>query len=214
MSNFGQAPVRNVSPDHLAIADNGSYFLCNNAQTGLATAATPTAFSATNPFVLIYNKDSAKSIYLDFVTLIATAPGTAGASVQAAVSVDLAANRYSSGGTELTPNIANPNGNATGTSIARVWGGNITATAATSQARNLVGNRFLKGAIPVAGDEYTVKFGGVDAPNWLGISTIIKTVINVPKVIIPPGGSGLVYIWLPSQSAASSYIPELGWVEV
>lgn len=210
----GETLVRDITPDMFGIADLGQYFAANNAQTGIATAAAPTAFSATNPFIAVVNKDSAngKNIYLDFVTLVATAAGTAGASLQVAVSLDNT-NRYTSGGTDITTNIVNTNGNSGTKSIAQVVAGNITAAAATGNVRNVVGNRFLKGAIPVAGDEYTIKFGGVDAPATVQISTISKVVINVPKIVIPPGWTALVHIWLPSQSAASSYAPELGWVE-
>lgn len=206
--------VRELSPDMMAAAEAGYYYGCNNAQSGLATAAAPTSFSATNPFVVIFNKAApgGLKIELDYLTLIATAAGTAGANVQVAVAVD-AGNRYTSGGSELTANIFNPYFDASNTSVARVFAGNITASAAGSTVRNVVGNRFLKGAIPVAGDEYTLKFGGVDSPSFIGISTIMKSLINVPKVIIGPQESALVYIWLASQSAASSYIPELGWLE-
>lgn len=210
----GETLVRDISPDQFAIADLGQYFAANNAQTGIATAAAPTAFSATNPFLVVVNKDASggKNIYLDFVTLVNTAPGTAGASLQVAVALDNT-NRYTSGGTDITANIVNTNGNVGNKSIAQVVAGNITAAAATGNVRNVVGNRYLKGAIPVAGDEYTLKFGGVDAPSAIQISTISKVEINVPKIVVPPGWTALVHIWLPSQSAASSYAPELGWVE-
>lgn len=200
------------------LAAEGSYFTVNNAQTGLATAAAPTTFSATNPFVLIYNTDSPtnsnyKRIELDILTLIATAAGTAGASVQFAVTID-SGNRYSSGGTNLTANIVNPNMDApTRSSVANVYAGNVTAAAATAAARTVVGNRFCKAAIPVAGDTYSVNFGGVEGVQAIGVSTVVFSSNNVPPVIIGPNQSALVHLWLPSQSAASSYAPELSWFE-
>ena len=203
-------------PDMGALAEEGSYFTTNNAQTGLATAAAPTAFSATNPFLLIYNKASAgelaKRIIMDYALLLATAAGTAAASVQFAVTID-AGNRYTSGGTEITANIVNPNGDVGTGSIAKVYAGNITASTATAAARTIVGNRYMKGAIPVAGDSYAVKFGGVDCPSFFGISTILFSLNNVPKVVVPPNWSALLHLWFPSQSGASSYVPELGWWE-
>lgn len=33
------------------------------------------------------------------------------------------------------------------------------------------------------------------------------------KIVVPPQGSCLIHIWLPSQTGASSFIPEMGWVE-
>jgi hypothetical protein len=215
MARYPQSYVGVLGPDMHSFADEGSYFAVNNGQTGIATAAAPTSFSDTNPFLTVFNKDSVggKSIYLDFLTLIATAPGTSGASLQAAVQIDGAVDRYTSGGTDLTNSIVNVNGGAGQGSIAKVRAGNITASAKTTLSRMIVGNRWLSGAIPVAGDSYTLKFGGVDAVSNMSISTIKKVIENAPKIIIPPQWSCLIHLWLPSQAAASSYLPELGWVE-
>lgn len=199
-----------------ALVDEGSYFTVNNAQTGLATAATPTAFSATNPFLLIYNQgrpsdDFSPRLYIDYATLLATAGGTAGTSLQYAITRD-SGNRFSSGGTEITANIANTGPTSFGP-LARIWAGNITATAATANAKTLIGNRFLSGSIPVIGDEYTLRFGAAGVPDFVGISTIKSVVKNMPPIIVGPDESLLVHLWLPAQSAASSYAPELGWWE-
>lgn len=199
------------------LADEGSYFVVNNAQTGIATSATPTAFSATNPFVLIYNAaapsdDFAKRIYFDFVTLIATAAGTAGASVNFAITVDRG-NRYTSGGTDLTANIKGINQAASIGTTTRAYAGNIVASAATANARTIVGQRSMKGAIPVAGDMYTVRFGTTDVCDFIGISTILFSTNNVGPCVIGPDETMLLHIWLPSQSAASSYLPEIGFWE-
>jgi hypothetical protein len=216
VGRYGEGYALSLFPDMGVLADEGTIFTVNNAQSGLATAAAPTTFSATNPFLLIYNRDAqpnGKRLYLDTATLVATAAGTAGTSLQCAISID-SGNRYSSGGTEITSSIVNPNFDATGGSVARVFAGNITATAATSAVRNVVGNRFLKGAIPAAGDTYVLKFGGVDAPLLTGSAGSLYTMVqNVPKVIVGPNESALVYLWLPAQSAASSYLPEMSWVE-
>jgi hypothetical protein len=216
VGRYGEGYAMSLFPDMGVLADEGTIFTVNNAQTGLATAAAPNSFAATNPFLLIYNRDAqpnGKRIYLDTATLVATAAGTAGTNLQCAVAVDTG-NRYSSGGTEITSAIVNPNFDATGGSVARVWAGNITATAASSTVRNVVGNRYLKGAIPAIGDTYMLKFGGVDAPLLTGSAGSLYTMVqNVPKVVVGPGESALVLIWLASQTAASSYLPELAWIE-
>lgn len=214
---YGEIYTQNLIPTKHLLADEGSYFITNNAQTGLATAAAPTTFSATNPFLLIYNGDTvgnpnAKSIYLDYALLLATAAGTAGTNVQFAVTVDTT-NRYSSAGTNITSNIVSPNTSLGVKSVASVYAGNITATAASPAVRTIIGNRFMKGAIPVVGDQYTIQFGGVDAPTFLGISTILLSTQNVAPIILGPGSSALIHIWLGSQSGASSYAPELAWWE-
>ena len=227
IDNVDSAPIRigkynelaaiNLFPDFAGHAVEGTYLTVNNAQSGLATAAAPTAFSATNPFFLIYNTENpanpmAKDILLDYLNLLCTAAGTAATSIQAAVTLDQG-NRYSSGGTEVTNQVVNPNGRFSKASVAKVYAGNITAAAASGLARTVVGNRFLKGAIGVAGDQYTLKFGGIDSPSFIGISTITTTLQNLPKIVVPPNWSALVHLWLPAQSAAASFAPEAGWVE-
>jgi hypothetical protein len=200
------------SPKSL-LAEEGSYFVANNAQTGIATAAAPTTFSATNPFVLIENTGvpggGGAIITLDYMLLAATAAGTAGASVQFAITRDTTL-RFSSGGTALTPINCNSSGAGT---VAKVWGGNITATAASGAAVTVVGQRTMKPAIPVAGDNYWVQFGSTDGLMLISTATITFSSQAAPPLVLNPGESGLLSIWLPSQSAASSYAPELGWWE-
>lgn len=212
---FNAAPSLPLSPDMLGVASEGTYFMVANAQSGLATAAAPTSFSDTNPFIAMFNKNTSggASIYLDYIKLIATAAGTGAASVQAATQIDFVTDRYSSGGTDLTANIVNPNGNATGTSAVKFRAGNITASAKTSVSRQLDGQMTLLPAIPVAGDTMVIKFGAVDSPLIIEKVTNTFVLVNHPKVVIPPQGSFLLNLWFPSQSGASSYLPVAGWVE-
>lgn len=217
LSRYREACMVNMVRTKHPLADEGSYFTVNNAQTGLATAAAPTAFSATNPFILVYNTcgptdDFAMRAYLDYLTLVCTAIGTAAASVQFAITLDRG-NRYSSGGTELTSQIRAPSQVTSLASTMRIYGGNITATAATANARTVVGNRYMKGAIPVVGDTYTTRFGTTDNPDMIGVSTIVFTMNNVPPILLGPDESALIHLWFPSQSAASSYVPEFSWWE-
>lgn len=209
-----QAVVNFITTKH-PLADEGSYYTVNNAQTGLATAAAPTAFSATNPFLTIYNNaspsdDFAKRIYFDYMTFVATAPGTGGTNLQFAIVADRG-NRYSSGGTLLST--IGINQSVSLNSGAKINAGNVTATAATASARTLVGNRYMKGAIPVIGDQYTIRFGNTDVTDQLVTSTITFSSNNVGPIVIGPDETLLVYFWLPSQSAASSYVPEIGYWE-
>lgn len=207
---YGELGSMPIFQPKVSQAIEGSYFTANNGQTGLATAAAPTAFSATNPFLILFNKDSVKSLVMDYAALVATAAGTAGASVQAAVVID-SGNRFSSGGSPLTP--VNPNGQIGAGSIVQANAGNLTASAPTSQARTLVGQRALKGAIPVAGDSYFLKFGADDMLSQVSTATLSFSSQAAPAIIVPPQWSLLLHIWLPSQSAASSFIPEAGWSE-
>jgi hypothetical protein len=215
-SRYGDVIVENVWPTSHVQADEGSYFFANNAQTGIATTAAPTAFSATNPFIALLNNDTpnnpaAKRIFIDYITLLNTAIGTGAASVQAAISID-AATRYTSGGSTLTTSIYKANG-AGPASIAALYAGNLTIGAATNANRPIVGQRYLKGAIPVAGDTYTLSFGSVDQTSALQASTITYSLQGFGPIILNPGEAFFLHLWFPSQSGASSYAPEIGWSE-
>lgn len=204
---FNRLPIRQ------ALSLIGNYFACTNDQTGLATAAAPVSFSATNPFLVIYNSPNVadeKDIILDSVALSATATGSAGASVRAAVTID-DIKRYTSGGTDLTTKIVNTNMKSAKTSVAKIYAGNLLAPAAHA-ARVLVGQEILKGAIPVVGDRYVMAFGK-DGSDTAYVATLTRSLVNLPPVVIGPGHSALIHLWLPSQSGASSYIPEVNWHE-
>jgi hypothetical protein len=59
------------------LADEGSYFVANNAQTGIASAYN-TAFTATAPFMLIYNGTRTTSVCtLTILPLLRLSPGPA-----------------------------------------------------------------------------------------------------------------------------------------
>jgi hypothetical protein len=217
VGRYGEGYAMPVFPDMGVPADEGTYFCVNNNQTGLATAASPQSFSATNPFLLIYNRDAqpnGKRIYLDYAMIIASAAGGGGGtSVQVAVTID-AGNRYSSGGTEITSSIANPNLDASGGSVARVFGGNVTAAAASTSVRTIVGDRALKGAIAAALDSYLLKFGAVDNHMLTSSNgTLYTSMQGLPKIVVGPNESALIHLWCPAQTAASTFYPEMGWIE-
>lgn len=196
------------------LVDEGGYFCVTNNQTGLAMTSANTQFTATTPFIVAFNKATSggPKAYLDVLNLIATAAGSSGTSVQFAAVVDQG-NRFSTGGTEITANITNPFFDQSASSNLRIWAGAVTATAASSTARTPIGNRFLSGAIPVAGDTYVVKFGDNESNNQIAKQTITFTSQNVPKIVIGPQESALLYLWEPSMSTASSFLPEMAWVE-
>jgi hypothetical protein len=207
------------------LADEGSYYTVNNAQTGIASAYN-TAFTATAPFLLIYNGNTNNQrVYLDYLALVAIAAGactTTAGYIAGAVVTDTG-NRYSSGGTNLTSLIVNPNfsaANATPSGIS-VYAGAITATAASASARTIVGVRNLRPnvsttVINVVGDMNLINFGSVEGAT--GSITIANANIMpqaFPPVVVPPQSSALFYLTYPVMSApsAATFAPELGfWV--
>jgi len=217
-----QATMPLVRKTHV-LADEGSYFVTNNAQTGIVPTY-GTALVATSPFILIYNGNTqSKNLYLDYAALVAIAAGastTLAGYVAAAVVVDTG-NRYTSGGTNLTANIVSPNMAAGGAPAGILaYCGAIVATAAVA-ARTIVGVRNLRPSVSatvinVVGDMNLINFGGVEGS--AGSITIANANVMpqaFPPVIIGPGQSALVYLWFPVMSApsAATFAPEIGfWV--
>jgi hypothetical protein len=214
-----------VRKAHL-LADEGSYRLANNNQTGIATPAV-TAYGATTPMLTVFNSDTVsatgKRIYLDYLALITTAAGSfasAGVNLQIAVDLDTG-DRYSSGGTDLSSLITNPNMDSAQSSIAKVRFGNITATAATGAVRHPVGLRILRPVVSatvadVVGEQKMLNFGPVE--QMLNGSITVANANNIPlampPLIIGPQQSALIYFIMNGTTpGAVSYAPELAWFE-
>lgn len=212
-----------VRKQHL-LADEGSYFVANNNQSG-ATEANNTSFSPTQPFVLIQNTDivGGKRIYLDYIVLNTTVAGgaTSGlAVINAAVVID-GVLRYSSNGVLLTPN--SPNMDLTVGSIALVACGTISATGASPRVRTICGLRTLRptatGAqADVVGEMKLLNFGSVEGAT--GSVTLANANVlpqAFPPIIIGPGQSAMLYVWQAGTSVSgnvpAAYSVEVGWWE-
>lgn len=199
------------------LAADGQYFLAVSPTpgTGIASLAAPTAFDDTKPFILINNAHESKKLTLDYIKLTCTAPGTGGSALHYGVKTDgTNALRYTSGGSSLTP--VNVNQGSSGASSAVVKCGAIVAIAVSSAAR-LLGHSVLRPVIPVIGDTYLFVFGGYFGAGLGGQAVAGTAVANVvvphAPVVIPPAGWFALHLWLPSQSASSSYEVELGYIE-
>lgn len=199
------------------LAADGQYFLATSPTpgTGIASLAAPTTFDDTKPFLLINNAHPTKNLTLDYLKLTVTAAGTGGTAIHWGIKVDgVNATRYTSGGSTLTPVcVSMPSGAA---SSAVIKCGAIVAAAVSSSAR-LLGHSVLRPVIPVIGDTYMIVFNG-DFSIALGGQPVAGTAVaNVAvshaPVILGPTQWAAIHLWLPSQSGASSYEVELGYIE-
>jgi hypothetical protein len=208
-----------------ALADEGTYFIINNGQTGI-TPPLGVAYSATVAALTLYNNDAlGRRMYLDYISLsnivaVTATSGTAGAPCNAALVVDNGS-RYTSGGTALpapvSPNLVN---SAAIPNIAAYFG-NITASAATGNARTLVGQRVFRpeataSAMTVVGDMFLFNFGGVEASlgSSLTITNPCIVPVPMPPVIVGPQQSAVLYLWWPNSTpagGASGFLPEIGF---
>lgn len=217
-----------IRKQHL-LADEGVYRIANNNNQSGITDNLGTGFVATVATAIIFNNDVAsnpgyKRIYLDFNNLNTvtanTAASTAG-SIQGAVYVDNG-NRYSSGGTNLTANIISPNMDAPSPSVASVYFGALTATAATAAVRAVNPFMYIRTAasgtaFDVAGENKLFNFGAVE--NTMNGSITVANANNIPvplpPVIIGPQQSALLYLWYAAgtTNAAGTTAPTIAWWE-
>jgi hypothetical protein len=205
-----------LTPLH-GVADEGSYYILTNPTpgTGIATLAAPTAYVVTSPYVLVKNNDvpTGKRVYFHYIKLITTSAGTGGASLHYNIVIDNIA-RYTSGsGLATIPALpVNVNMDSSNTSITQCYAGPLVAAAAGTSAR-LLGGGIFKTGIPIVGDTYIANFGAESFNVGSAVATINSVVFQHPPVIIGPQSCLLFYLWLPSQSGATSYEIEAGWWE-
>ncbi len=201
------------------LADEGSYYTAG--QSGAIVPTYGTSLVTTSPFITIYNANAALRVYVDYVALAAVVAGaqtTAVGYTALGVVVD-SGNRYSSAGTQLTPNNVNlVSGNAAGVII---WCGAIVAGAASANARTLVPGRNLRPSVSttvinVAGDAHLLNFGSVEgAAGTVAVANANIMPQALPPLLIPPLSTALLYLWWPLLTApsAATYAPEVGfWV--
>lgn len=225
--SYGDMRTAPVLTKLQGLVDEGTYFVANNAQTGIAMTAA-NAFSATAPFLVIDNNNPAPSaggaginVVPDYLRLLATAAGGAASGmtyIAFALYLDTI-KRYSTGGTTLTG--ASPNTNLAPTSNAFIHAGTVTAAAA-SAARAMVGQASMRPAVSatvacVVGDQFVIDFGSIEGGMAGSITVANPEMISVPvpPVIIGPQCSALLYVWFPSSTtpSAASFAPELGYWE-
>ncbi len=206
-----------------ALADEGSYLVTTNNQTGIATPAAAT-WVTTTPLMVVVNSNAVggKSIYLDYLNLVCTAAGSwasAGVNLQLMLYTDTI-NRYSSGGTNISANFVNVNTGKTNATGALCYFGAVTATAASAQ-RAVCGLRILRPAVSatvahVVGDQAFINFGGVETTlnGSITVANMSNIPMNFPAVKIAPGSSALLYYVMNGTTpAAASFAPELGIIE-
>jgi hypothetical protein len=235
-TRYGEARMASyVRKAHL-LADEGSYFITNNAQTGILSSPA-VGFVATTPSLIIINNDSGsnpypKRIYLDYIELLVTAAGVTATATQAkylAAIID-ATGRFSSGGTNLTSLIVSPNMDMLPASVAQVYFGALTATGASVSARVLAGQRLVRFPVTattapdLAGDTVRIEFGSVEPPasNQSGSAGVLQangyySTIKMPPVVLGPRMAFLLYLWQlvagGTYTTATTYVPEVGWWE-
>jgi hypothetical protein len=203
------------------VEDQGTYFTANNAATGVATAAAPTSYSDTAPFCVITNTTAAgtggKQVYLDWLRFYETAAGTGGVGMLLKLQLDTT---VATGGTLLVPKATRGDDGTASVVAMRLL---PTGIAATGGVRVIIGNQNVipTQTTPLAvNTEVFLKFAGADAfqsfqTNGTAVTALFSVnAKSMPPVVISPGWALSVQHNITTQSAASSWAFEAGWVEL
>ena len=213
----GSAYAVPVGASNWSFADEGTYFVANNATlaTGIAGHAAPVvADTDTKALFFLYNPaTSSKRIILDYLFLEVTAAGTGGTINYTTVYVDnAAATARSSGGTAITP--VNTASSAASAAVSSCYFGAVV-TAMTSSRK--VGQQIVREVIPVVQDTILMKFGSPNAGERSALTTAGTATCHVVQhfapIVLLPGMNLNISQIRPSQSAAASYQFSAGWVE-
>src|SRR5207248_2749105 len=210
------------------LADEGGWYVSTNPTVGTGIAKTVCVDDAATsssthaqfaPAFLIYNNSSpanqnALSIYLRYLKLVVTVAPASATNWKYSLRMDNL-NRYSSGGSVITPVNVNPS-SSRNQPAALVYFGAIVPTALPSANARLVGNGTLDSAIPVIGDQYLLKFGNAAVSmDQLSGGTLAKNMtVNAPPIIVAPGWCLALDMWGTSNAATpASWEFELGHAE-
>jgi hypothetical protein len=218
VDQYGSMHIRN---ELLAWAEEGTYYRVIGSatpMTGTAQAIT-TSFSATAVPLVLVNGSASVRIIPHYIKLICTAAGSTTTSAQAAISID-SANRYSSGGTDLTGLIVNSNtslGPASAVTTLRF--GTVTASAAGGGTRYIYNDSLKVQAAPcwTVGDVVRFNFAiyGDADPQPMSGSTPIGISKNLGPVVLGGQNASLIlHLWnIANATTAPSWAFEMAWWE-
>lgn len=216
---YGEALVQTVGKPRYALADEGRYFVARNPTpgTGVAGIAAADGLNDAEGLMLLTNDNTDGSrVYLDYLYLRCTAAGTNGTDMDFTLKIDSNSNRYTSGGSAITPVNANMDSSAT-PGVTTYFGALVTT--ATTTARILAYRRLRRATIVVAGDEFWFGFGEGPAPSVRTGTLAADSTTNVgyathlPPVVLGAGDCVWMACNAASQTGATSWEFELGfWV--
>lgn len=205
-SAFGEQFVQNITGVRTpATAREGSQWVCTNTQGTPILDAVQTAFSATAPTLCIFNNNplGGKIIYVERVRVTVVAVGASSTNMLSRWIVDTT-NRFTSGGSPLTP--TNPNTGVLAAATGAIINfGALLAPAAT--APRVISVAQVRVVIPSAGDEYTFEFGN-SAPISVGMQDVAGQLSKtIPVVAVPlyPQQSLLWYEFGAAMGTARSF---------
>lgn len=209
---YGEAYVSPITSKELFSADEGSYFmgLTPTPGTGIIGTVNIAAITDVSPTMVVYNGDSTKRLYPQFLNLHETVVSTAGARSQFTFYTDNI-NRWASSGTALTISSTNSGGAANTTTAIHVGTAMVSPAAS---ARVLIDHVVFRGTIDVVEDQLEFVFGGVGGGSSTNAraATVQDFSKTLPPVCIMPGHSLVMHQWAASQANAPTYEYRFGFI--
>lgn len=221
LHSYGEMMTMPVVRKAHVLADEGSYYVANNGTTAVSRQI-GTSFSATVANLVIQNNSTTQRLFVDYIanTAVTATTAASGATLTNYAIVIDNGSRYSSGGTNILP--ISPNMAAsTPSNIATIYTGQVTATAATSAARTIIGQRIFRPAasataLSVIGDMVYLNFGGVEGAEAGSLTVANPSIVphSVAPIVLGPSQSMVLYLWLTATTpAAGTDLWEVGfWV--
>src|SRR5579859_6094362 len=183
--------VSDVTARDTQAADSGNYYtaLTPTPGTGIIGHAAPTTFDQTKAYILVYNAGNLNiyPMYLRLHTTVVSAGDSTGPIFWTQV-LDTG-NRFSSGGTALTPNNCNyASLNASG---AVITVGAVVCTSNTSKSRTMAHKTFRPGTVDVVHDQFIFLWGApaMGTPQLLPTTTASTYAESFAPLVITPGSS-------------------------
>lgn len=213
LKRYGEVNVSEAGPNDFGYAEEGSYFHATNVAvgTGATWVTAQTSFSDVAPNWYIENIEdatnpNAKSIWVKFIKMITTAVATSATLIRYAAILDSPRAFGTDNTLLITPTCPNGACSPNVSPIIKVQN-NATASAlaASSAKKRIVANGML-GGLNVVGTTLQVNFGQLDA-GGPGNGAVAETVpvrrveCDLP-IVIPPGKSLAIHVWLVASAAA------------
>lgn len=213
---YGEAYTMSLGWERNTLADEGSYYVAQNATVGtqLTGHVAPAIADTNTKSIIHFFNGGTLDVYLDYLALTTVVANASATAVDFLAWTDnKGATGLTSGGTAITT-IYNTRSNSTNASAITLTAGACVTAPLTNIHRVL--QRTVKPYIGVALDSYTFMFGNsAAAPTGYALVTAVtNTVTSCAPVVVGPGGN--FYFVQTGPSGATTAITfefELGFCE-
>lgn len=214
--SYAEAYVLPVSIGRVQLADEGSYYVAQNATVGtqLTGHVAPAIADTNTKSIIHFYNGGTLDVYLDYIVLTTVVANASATAVDFTAYTDSkGATCLTSGGTAIST-IYNTRSNSTNSTGITLTAG-ACVTAPTSNVKRVL-QRTVKPYIGVALDSYSFVFGnGAWAPTGFALITAVThTLTSCAPVVVAPGGNFCFCQIGPSgASTAMTFEFEMGYWE-